>query len=111
MMGTTNHDGTGHYEMFYGVIKLGLQPTQMRDTTVEILWKLQSDYHIIVDWMTGTDESDDGHYDLIHKVEDGKVYLNADTMTIEEFNSKWYDIEADGQRIDKWAMIVQKQPI
>ena len=108
MMGTTEKDGTGQYEMFCGAMKLGLHPTMMRDTTVEILRELQSDYHIIVDWMTGTDESEDGHYDVIKSITKDMVHLQKETMFIGDFNKKWYDVEANGQRVDRWAMIVKK---
>jgi ABC-type bacteriocin/lantibiotic exporter with double-glycine peptidase domain len=107
LMGTTEEFGTSHYQMFCGAIKLGLQPTQVLGQPIETIAKALPDFHVIVNWMTGTNETDDGHYDYLRKIEDGKVYLTADTMTIEEFNSKWYDIE-DGKRIERWAMIVKK---
>jgi len=109
IMHTSHEGGTGHYEMFCGAMEIGLQPTQTLGMMVETLAELLPNYYVVVDWMTGTNESDDGHYDLLHKVENEKVYLNDATMTIEEFNSKWYDIESDGKRVDKWAMIVGKR--
>jgi hypothetical protein len=57
--------------------------------------------------MDGTDEENDGHYSLLEKVEDGKVYLHDYTFTTEEFDSKWYDIDR-GQRVNRWAMLVHK---
>lgn len=89
-------------------MKLGLQPTMMRDTTVEILRELQDEFHIIVDFIDGANEQTDGHYEVIKSITQDMVHLQKETMFIGEFNKKWYDIEADGKRVNSWAMIVQK---
>ena len=107
MMGTTTEDGTNHIQMFSGAQKLELHPSMLEDATLEILTEFLPENHIIVNWMDGTDEKNDGHYSYLDRIDKDKVHLRDTTMTRQEFNEKWYDFE-DGKRVNRWAMIVKK---
>lgn len=63
---------------------------------------------VIVNWMDGKDELNDGHYSCLKEVGKDKVYLEDKTVDLEEFEKNWYDIE-DGKRVNRWALIVYKR--
>ena len=109
LLGTTESEGTSHSQMFNGGIKLGLEPTQVRDINIDVLKEVLPEYHVVVNWMEDL-TPDGGHYSVLKDIRDGKVYLQDNEMEIEEFDKRWYDFEADGKRIDKWAMLVKRNP-
>ncbi len=108
-MNTSEKEGTTHDDLVRGARKLGLKSTPIRGLDIEELGHFTKSYHVVVNWMDGENDKDDGHYGILSRVENGMVYLNDATMSIEQFKKKWYDVEANGQRIDKWAMIISKR--
>jgi ABC-type bacteriocin/lantibiotic exporter with double-glycine peptidase domain len=107
ILGTTHESGTDHSQMFNGAMRIGLQPTQVLGQPIETIAKALPDFHVIVNWMQGENEADDGHYSRLWNVDKGVVYLHDAIMTVEEFNKKWYDFTPEG-RVDKWAMIIKR---
>lgn len=110
ILGTSHEEGTSHLQMFNGAREIGLHPAMIRDATLDILEELLPQYHIIVNWMDGTNEKDDGHYSVLKDVKDAQVYLDDTYMCIDSFNEKWYDIEKEG-RVNRWAMMVKRNLI
>ncbi len=108
LMGTTNKDGTPPDKMVECAKKIGLTAYPAKGADIESLGELLDNHHIIVDWMSGPNENDDGHYSELEKVDKGMVYLKDATMTVEEFDKRFYDID-DGKRSDRWAMIIWKR--
>lgn len=107
LMQTTNKDGTNHTQMLMGAREIGLKAFQLQGLGIEVLGKLLNHHHIIVNWMDGDNEEDDGHYSVLEEVRDGKVCLNEVTMSVDDFEKKWYDVEG-GKRISNWALVVCK---
>lgn len=106
--GTSIEDGTSHYQMFCGGIKLGLQPTQVQDVDINFLKEVLPKFHVIVNWMDGPNDADDGHYSLLKSVTEDTIILEDQEMKMEDFEKKWYDIEKEG-RVNRWAMIVKRK--
>ena len=104
---TTNKDGTTHLGLLMGAREMGLRVFKVQGLRIDQLADFLPKHHIVVNWMDGEDEENDGHYSLFEKIEDNKVYLHDYTFTVEEFDKKWYDIDR-GQRVNRWAMLVHK---
>jgi len=108
VMNTSVKDGTSHEQMVEGLKYIGLKGFPLEGLRIGELGILLKDYHVIVNWMSGPNDADDGHYALIDKVENGIVYLNDATIPIPDFEKNWYDIE-DGKRVNRWALVVYKR--
>lgn len=108
MMGTTTKDGTTHEAMLKGAREMGFKAFRLQGLGIEGLAELLNHHYIIVNWMDGDNEESDGHYSLIKSVENGIVNLQDTSMKIEEFERKWYDLEVNGERIDRWALIIKR---
>ena len=107
ILGTTHENGTDHYQMFCGAIKIGLQPTQVLGMKIETLAEVLPQYHVIVNWMDGDNEADDGHYSVLKGITEDTVILEDRILKMEDFEKKWYDIEKEG-RVNRWAMLVKR---
>ena len=107
VMRTTNQEGTSHLGMLMGVRELGLKAFKVVGLKIEELKDFLPHNYVIVNWIDGGDELEDGHYSILTEVSD-KVYLNDYEMNIDEFEKKWYDFDR-GKRVDKWALIIKKQ--
>ncbi len=107
LMGTTNKDGTNHDQLFRGASIIGLLSLPVVNVPIEQLGALTKGCHVIVNWMDGPNEEDDGHYSLLKKVEGDRVFLNDRAMKVGTFNKKWYDIE-NGKRINNWSLLIRK---
>lgn len=105
--GTTTKDGTTHEAMLAGAREMGFRAFRLQGLYIEGLAELLNHHYVIVNWMDGDNEADNGHYSRLEKVEDGIVYLNDTKMPIDEFEKKWYDIE-DGEWVEKWSLIIRK---
>ncbi len=108
IMKTTQEEGTSQKNLHEGAKSIGLKAFQLKGLEIEELSTLLEHHYIVVNWMDGEDEKEDGHYSLLDRVENGIVYLNDAEMPVKEFEEKWYDIEEDGNKIEKWAMIISK---
>jgi ABC-type bacteriocin/lantibiotic exporter with double-glycine peptidase domain len=107
ILNTSHENGTSHYQMFCGAMEIGLQPTQVLGLRIEALAEVLPQYHVIVNWMDGPNEKDDGHYSILKSVTEDMVHLEDGTMWIKDFEKNWYDIEKEG-RVNRWAMIVRR---
>lgn len=107
---TTNKDGTSHLGLLMGARELGLKVFKVQGLRIDQLADFLPKHYVVVDWMTGDDEAEDGHYEQIEKIENGKIYLiEGEVFDIETFDKKWYDFDKDGVRIDRWAMLVHRR--
>lgn len=104
---TTHEDGTSHEHMISGAKFIGLKVARIEGQRIEALAEILPQYHIIVNWMDGPNDADDGHYSILKEVKDDMVTLGDRVMKMEEFEKKWYDFEKES-RVDRWAMIVRK---
>ena len=108
VMGTTNKEGTSHPQMVEGLKHVGLKGFTLEGLRIEELGILLKDHHVIVNWMDGEDEENDGHYSVLKEVREDKVYLEDKVINIEDFERKWYDI-VGGKRVNRWALVVYKK--
>lgn len=108
IMQTTIQDGTSQKNLHEGAKSIGLKAFPLKGLDIEELATLLDNHYIVVNWMDGENEDDDGHYSLLDRVENGLVYLNDNTVPINEFEEKWYDFE-EGKRVNKWSLIIWKK--
>lgn len=108
IMKTTNREGTSQKNLHEGSKSIGLKAFQLKGLEIEELSTLLEHHYIVVNWMDGPNDKDDGHYSLLDRVENGIVYLNDAVMPVNEFEEKWYDFE-EGKRVDRWSLIVWKK--
>jgi len=109
LMGTSHENGTSHEQMLMGAKEIGLKPTQVLGMRIDTLAEVLPNYHVIVNWMSGSNDADDGHYSVLKSVTENTVVLEDREMKMEDFEKKWYDIEKEG-RVNRWAMIVKRTP-
>jgi len=107
ILGTTHENGTSHEQMIEGARKIGLQCEGFSNIPTLILPILSETNYIIVNWMDGPNEKDDGHYSVFYSTDGRKITLMDRTMPVQEFEKKWYDITPEG-RVDHWAMLVKR---
>jgi ABC-type bacteriocin/lantibiotic exporter with double-glycine peptidase domain len=107
IMGTSSEEGTSHMGMLVGAIESGLRAFQTKGLHPLDLNDLSKTHHIIVNWIQGENDREDGHYSVYEKYEDGKVYLHDAVLPEEDFNKLWYDYDR-GRRVDKWALLIKK---
>jgi len=109
IMGTTHEEGTSHEQMIKAANFIGLQAFPLQGAPIEVISELLPTHHVIVNWMDGPNDADDGHYSILKEVKDGMVHLGDTSMKVEDFEHKWYDIEKES-RVNRWAMIVKRTP-
>lgn len=105
---TSHEEGTSHEHMLSGAKRIGLKCAQVQGQRIDALAEVLPEYYVVVNWMDGPNNESDGHYSIMKSVENGIVNLQDGSMKIEEFERKWYDLEMDGTRIDRWAMIIKR---
>lgn len=108
IMQTTIQAGTSQKNLHEGAKSIGLKAFQLKGLDIEELSTLLEHHHIVVNWMDGENEQEDGHYSLLDRVENGLVYLNDATMPVNKFEERWYDFE-EGERVNRWSLIVWKR--
>jgi len=114
-MNTTEENGTSQEDMVRILREFGLD---IYATTTKPLDKLnkirKKGAEIILNWMSGRNEENDGHYSILDALNENYIGLNNPSfkgsyniLRRQDFENIWYDIEADGRRVDKWALIVK----
>ncbi|MCK9371430.1 cysteine peptidase family C39 domain-containing protein, partial [Candidatus Dojkabacteria bacterium] len=70
---TTNAEGTSHLGLLRGARELGLRAFKVQGMRIDQIADFLPKHYVIVNWMSGPDEAEDGHYGLIEKVENNIV--------------------------------------
>lgn len=117
IMETTYEDGTSHGAMVEGAHAIGLMVMVVNGADLKDLQHMRDKgFSVIVNWMSGPKDLEDGHYSNFIEYKGGVVSLNDCSeggmirgMTGEEFNGRWYDID-EGVRARKWALVVYRMP-
>ena len=107
--------GTSHEEMQTIARGMGFAPVTYENATVEFIEKQKENgADVVVDWMSGEDEENDGHYSLVDHVDDKEIVLN-DTLAgafvkipHNEFQKIWWDTDLDEKPVRGWCMILLK---
>lgn len=108
--------GTTGEQMVMGAALLGLKAEWRNDKDLDELNFLRLFNHgIILNWMAGRDNANDGHYSVLHKATKRHVVLQdpdwIGSMRIVDrklFESVWYDIDQNDVRLNKRALVVKK---
>lgn len=101
--------GTDHKGMLR-VSALFFEPEVKIGETLDTLGLIAPIAPVVVNWMSGEDHHEDGHYSLLDRLEPGKVVLmdpscGENTLDRANFEANWWDLARTG-RVDNWAMVL-----
>jgi ABC-type bacteriocin/lantibiotic exporter with double-glycine peptidase domain len=110
----TNEDGTTHENMVWALEAYGLDVLAEEDCCLDKLNAAINDGAIvIVDWMTGQNFEEDGHYSILEHADEYYVYLNNPEgigyygmFDRDRWEEVWFDIEADFSASYRWALVI-----
>jgi len=108
--------GTSGPEMVAGAALLGFW-AMWAHVPLDELAKLKADgASIIVNWMSGPNKDEDGHYSVLHEVTDKTITIqdpdwkgSMRTMDRKVFEGVWWDVDEDGEKQEGWALVVKKR--
>lgn len=120
-IGASVEKGTGHEQMLKGVKLMGLEGEWVKKTLEELDTIRQKEgAQVILNWMTGEKEEDDGHYSIfdgfctIGPDETPGITLNDPEwvgsfriMERQKFEDVWYDIDQKGEVKEGYALIIR----
>ena len=99
--------------MVRGLSLLGLSGEWVQQSLDELNNLRKSGQSVIVNYMSGPNDAEDGHYSVLYAVTETTVAINnpewVGMITIfrrEDFEKIWYDIAEDGTRQERWALVV-----
>lgn len=111
----TNEDGTTHEEMARVLRKYDLDFWYGEDACLDQLNDAIRDdgATVIIDWMTGGDWEEDGHYSILERADEHFVYLNNPEgvgyygmFDRKRWEKVWFDYEADFSASYRWALVI-----
>lgn len=107
--------GTNGDEMILGIGLIGLEAEWVRETLAQLARRKEQGEEVVLSWMSGPNIREDGHYALLECLEDGTIIVNdpewigmLKIMKQSHFEKIWFDIDEQGQRLEKWALVVRK---
>lgn len=117
---TTQEWGTTHRGLIYAAASFGVIVRALHEASVDLLDAYKRDgYSVIVNWMSGPNINDDGHYSLFDNG-DGDTVVICDPadgrikiFNRQDFEDRWFDIDERGVRVRQWALVIKnlkKQP-
>lgn len=114
-MGLDPEYGASHKQMIECAKSLGLEATVASHYTLDQLQaEKKSGKEIIINFMSGGSEDDDGHYSVFEGATDDVVLLNDPSWygaiclwRRNDFEACWYDITQKGERVAQWALILE----
>ena len=117
ILGTTEELGTSHADLIKGAEHFGLSAQEVVDTGLDALHVLRRDgKSVILNWMAGSCEETDGHYSTLIEVTDQYIVVadseaggNIRIMKRTNFEDRWHDIDWEGKRYTRWALILSKK--
>ena len=116
-MGINEEWGTTGEEMLKGVAMLGLTGEWVQKGLDELKKELDGGSSVIVNYMSGPNQQEDGHYSVLSNA-------TRDTVTLQDpewigslkimhrklFEGIWWDVTETGEKLEKWALIVKRRP-
>jgi predicted double-glycine peptidase len=107
--GFTPEWGT-EYDGMFRVAQQFFDPEIVVGASLEALARVAPVKPVVVNWMTGSNHHEDGHYSLLDSVFQLEVVLmdpdiGRRVMPRPEFEDKWWDLAKSG-RVERWAMIL-----
>ena len=87
------------------------RPYGLSGWDIKDLQEVSGRFPVIVDYMKGSDPTDDGHYSLIESMTSTEIILmdpdcGLRTELKDTFIANWWDIEPTGVKVEKWAMVL-----
>ena len=107
--------GTDGDAMIVGCRLLGLSGEWVQKELDELNTLRKQGASVIVSYMSGQNETEDGHYSVLSAVTE-KIEALQDPewtgkITIfrrEDFEKIWFDMDEDGNRQERWALVITK---
>ena len=112
----TNHNGTSIEQMINGAKRLGLEAKVSIGMPFKSLKKeMKEGYIPIINWMSGHDLHNDGHYSILEIVNKKTISLNDPdglvgslrTFLKKDFNKVWFDYDEHDKKIEKVAILIK----
>jgi len=107
--------GTDGEAMLRGLTLLGLSGEWRQQSLNELNEERKKGHSVIVNYMSGPNDAEDGHYSVLYAVTETTVAINnpewVGMITIfrrEDFERIWYDIAEDGARQERWALVITR---
>ena len=110
----TTEEGTDHVGLISGLKEIGEHPIAKERTTIDDLrYYVERETPVIVGWYSEYGEPD-FHYSVVYDVTEEEISMvdperdeKTVTMSIEDFEKVWYDLEdPENTRIDHWMLAV-----
>lgn len=103
-------------DMLKGVAMLGLTGEWVQKELDELKNEIDGGASVIVNWMSGPDPKADGHYSCLSNATKDTVTLqdpewigSLKIMHRKLFEGIWWDIDENGNKQEKWALVVKKR--
>ena len=121
LMKTTLEDGTTHEQMLKGIKCFGLNAYATTETSLDVLnLVVKTGSVVIINWMSGKDIKEDGHYSILESSGKETVEINNpgypiwnngergsyNTLRRQDFEANWFDVEKNEKTVRNWALIV-----
>lgn len=114
--GTNKSDGTSHEGMINTALREKFHCYVNEGSSLdEVKFFINLGFPAIVDYTEPS--GDDGHYAVAFGHEDGHIILNDPwngkdfKLTDKEFISRWYDHHHNGNRCERWIMVISREGI
>ena len=115
LLGATDDDGVDYKGLLHGIAHLGLEGGLVQGVSLNVLKEYKDKgYVVIVNWMSGRNFDEDGHYSLFEDVNADYITLNDPEGLVgslriirkEDWDKVWFDID-EGRRSEKVAIVIK----
>ena len=115
VMGTTEKLETSHEDMMHGAFEAGMNFIAQERLNLGQLNAIRvGGFSVILNWMDGDDDQNDGHYSLLEDLTPKEIVLNDPSnggeirrFSRHEFEQRWFDIN-NGKVVRNWSMILRR---
>lgn len=115
ILGATDDDGVDFKKLRDGASQLELEAAVIQGVPLSVLKEYKSKgYVVIINWMSGRNFDEDGHYSLFEDVNSDFITLNDPEGLVgslriirkSDFDKVWFDID-EGKRTERVAIVIK----
>ena len=115
ILGATDDDGVDYKGLLHGASLLGLEGGLVQGVSLNVLKEYkEKGYVVIMNWMSGRNFDEDGHYSLFEDVNKDFITLNDPEGLVgslriirkSDFDKVWFDVD-EGRRSEKVAIVIK----
>ena len=108
--------GMNKEDMLVAVGLLGLTGEWGQKSLDELMKEKQAGASVIVNWMSGPKDNEDGHYSVLYDatrdniiIQDPEWVGSLKIMDRRLFEKQWWDIAEDGSKQESWSLVIKKR--